>query len=89
MDEIIFTVELSKPITDAKGEEITFLEFREPTFGDYLEATKKNISDVEAMGKLIERCGSITGPSVKQLSMKDVIKISGELEPFLGSLDEK
>ena len=73
-------VKLSKPIDDL-GSEVTELDFREPVFGDILAAG--DVSELELVATIIEKCANISRPAVKALALKDIKLISKKLQPFL------
>ena len=82
----IFSVELSKPIK-AYGTDVSELHFREPEFGDLLDAGDiKN--EPRLIAVMIQNCACIPYESVRALSLADLAKVSDALGPFLPGGDE-
>lgn len=78
--EIIETFELSKPIK-AWGKEVTLLEFREPTLGDYEEV--ESFGDIGKVRRLIELLAALPADAAKKISGQDFIGLGEVMAGFL------
>lgn len=93
------TVQLSKPINVA-GEQVGFLELRDPTVDDvaeigypFLVMSGDNGTGIELRPKAIlkyaSRLGGVPPSSLKTLSLGDLSKLQEQIMGFFGGEEEK
>jgi len=83
------TVPLSKSIT-AHGEEVSFLEFREPTSKDLLDLGTPMVFtgegdvriDMAVVGKYVVRLAGVTAKSLEQMKPADLLECAKVVNRF-------
>lgn len=83
--KVEYTIELTDPIRDARGEETTTLTFRKARVGD-LRVFDNTKGDADSMIRLVAALCNLPPSSVDAISLDDWPRVVEHVTGFLGSL---
>jgi hypothetical protein len=81
-------VEISKPIKDFEGNEVTLLTFQEPTFKDLIAMDNCSGGELEKLRTIFSSCSLYDVSELNKMSGGDVMKVVKKLQPFLNFQEE-
>jgi hypothetical protein len=79
------TIEISKPIKNLEGDDITTLVFQEPNFGDMIEMEEVGGTELKKMRTLMVRCSPYELSELNKLTPADAAKVLDKIGSFLDS----